>query len=240
MSKVAFITGAAGGIGQAITENFIKHGYFVALVDQQREQLIRLTHELNKKYQLKPEKQLRTFNIDITDSTQVKATVNKILSQHNKIDILFNGAGIARIGGIDMSPQSFEEIIRVNLFGTFNCIHEIAPIMKKQSSGYIFNVASRQGKMGGANLAGYASSKFGVVGLSESILKELIDTGVKVTALCPSYTNTSMMDLLDFPREEMLSPEDIVKTVNYLLSLSTPACVKEVLIEVRKLVKQPF
>lgn len=146
------------------------------------------------------------------------------MKNFGRIDILFNGAGIGRIGGVDMSPEEFAEIVKVNLFGTFNCLHEIVPIMKKQKFGYIFNVASRQGKMAGPNLAGYASSKFGVVGLSESVLKELINSGVKVTALCPSFTDTPMMDILDFPREEMLSPEDIVITVNYLMSLRPRLC----------------
>lgn len=85
-------------------------------------------------------------------------------------------------------------------------------------------------------MAAYASSKFAIVGLSEAVLKELINTNIKVTTLCPSYTNTPMMELLDFPKEEMLSPEDIVKTIHYLMSLSGPACVREVLIEIRKLV----
>lgn len=234
MSKVAFVTGAAGGIGKAITEYFIKEGYQVALVDLA--DLLPTANLLNDKYQLAKENQPIIFNTDITDQAQVKTSVDRVMAQYGRIDVLFNNAGVARLGGIDMSHQDFEEIVKINLFGTFNCIHEIAPIMRRQGCGYIFNVASRQGKMGGANLAGYASSKFGVVGLSESILKELIHTGVKVTALCPSYTDTAMMDLLEFPREEMLSPEDIVKTVSYLLSLSAPACVREVLIEIRKLV----
>lgn len=236
MKKVAFITGAAGGIGYAVAENFIRENYHVVLIDINKNVLAQHVLNLSEKYHLSNTSKPLWFDLDISNLDQVKVSVKEVMSQLGRIDILFNGAGIARIGGIEMDKADFENIVNVNLFGTFNCIHEIAPIMKKQASGYIFNVASRQGKMGSANLAGYASSKFGVVGLSESVLKELINTGVKVTAICPSYTNTAMMDLLDFPREEMLSPEDIVKTVNYLLALSSPACIREILIEIRKLI----
>lgn len=236
MSKVVFITGAAGGMGYALAENFVKQGARVVLVDQAGEKLVSLVENLHKKLGLADSRAIKSFSIDIAEPEQVQQAVQEVMTDYGRIDVLFNGAGIALIGGIEMSSHDFEKIIRVNLLGTFHCIHAIAPIMKHQGSGYIFNVASRLGKMGMPHLAGYASSKFGIMGLSESVLKELIDTGVKVTALCPSYTDTPMMDVLDFPREEMLAPDDIVKTVNYLLSLSAPACVREVLIEVRKLV----
>ncbi len=236
MKKVAFITGAAGGIGQAIAENLVSQNYRIALADIAKDKLIEHTKILKHKYQLQQQDEPIIFAIDVSDPAQVNAAVNSLMRQVNRIDILFNGVGIARLGGSEIDFNEFEKIVKVNLLGHFNCIHEIVPIMKKQASGYIFNVASRQGKMAGSNLAAYASSKFAVVGLSESILKELINTGIKVTALCPSYTNTSMMDLLDFPKEEMLEPDDLVKTVNYLLSLSAPACIREVLIEIRKLV----
>lgn len=236
MKKTAFITGAASGISKAVAENFVSQGYRVALVDLAIAQLTEQAQQLKQRYQLQTQDVPMIFAIDVSNPMQVKTVVHEFLQQNSRIDVLFNGAGIARIGGSDMDYHEFENIVKINLMGTFNCIHEIAPILKKQASGYIFNVASRQGKMAGANLAGYANSKFAVVGLSEAICKELINQGIKVTALCPSYTNTPMMDVLDFPKEEMLSPDDLVKTVNYLLSLSAPACVREVLIEIRKLI----
>lgn len=236
ISKVAFITGAAGGIGQSIADNFVKKNYRVALLDQHQDALQKQAKNLAQTYNLTKENQPLIFALDISNQAQVKHAVEQVMQQYGRIDVLFNGAGIARVGGSEMSYQDFDEIIKINLYGTFNCLHEIIPIMKKQKSGYIFNVASRQGKMASANLAGYASSKYGVIGLNESVFKELINAGIKVTALCPSYTATPMMDIMDFPREEMLEPEDLTKTVNYLMSLSAPACVKEVLIEIRKLI----
>jgi len=236
MKKVAFITGAASGIGKAVAENFIEKNYQVVMVDIAKELLTQLAASLKKQYQLTVADEPMIFAIDVVDPEEVKEAVKQVTEKFSRIDVLFNGAGIAAIGGSEMAYPDFEKLIKVNLLGHFNCIHEIVPIMKKQNAGYIFNVASRQGKMAGANLAGYASSKFAVVGLGESILKELINTGIKVTTLCPSYTNTPMMDLLDFPKEEMLESADIVKTVNYLLSLSAPACIREVLIEIRQLI----
>ena len=236
MDKVVFITGAAGGIGKAIAEYFAKKNYHLALVDIEEKSLLEHAKLLRAQYPSQKKMPPSIFAIDTSDPKQVKDAVNSLMKEVSNIEVLFNGVGIAKLGGSSMEYHDFEKIIKVNLMSHFNCIHAIVPIMKKQNSGYIFNVASRQGKMASANLAGYASSKFAVVGLSESILKELIGTEIKVTALCPSYTDTPMMDLLDFPKEEMLSPEDIVKTVDYLLSLSAPACIKEILIELRKLV----
>lgn len=236
MKKVAFITGAAGGIGEAMADYFISQHYRVALIDIADHKLTALAKKLKEQYQLSHSEEPLVYAIDVADHEQVKNTVANLMHHVSSIDVLFNGVGIAALGGSAMPYHDFERIIKVNLISHFNCIHEIAPIMKQQNSGYIFNVASRQGKMASANLAAYASSKFAVVGLSESILKELLNFGIKVTTLCPSYTNTEMMALLDFPKEEMLSPQDIVKTVDYLLSLSAPACIREILIEVRHLI----
>src|SRR4051812_45568565 len=124
MMKVAFITGAAGGIGQAMAENFLKEGYLVALVDFSTETLTELQNTLADKYELSKEHQPLFFNINISDKDQVKAAVDSVMKHFGRVDVLFNGAGIARIGGITMSHQDFQKIIEVNLFGTFNCIHE--------------------------------------------------------------------------------------------------------------------
>jgi NAD(P)-dependent dehydrogenase (short-subunit alcohol dehydrogenase family) len=104
--------------------------------------------------------------------------------------------------------------------------------MKKQQSGYIFNVASRSGKVGFAGNGGYGASKFGLVGLSESLYRELTPQGIKVTALCPAWVNTNMAREAGTPLEadEMIQPEDVFETIRWLLSLSSGACVKEVVI----------
>lgn len=104
--------------------------------------------------------------------------------------------------------------------------------MKQQQSGYIFNVASRSGKVGFAGSGGYSASKFGLVGLNESLYRELTPQGIKVTALCPAWVNTKMAREAGTPLEagEMIQPDDLFETIRWLLNLSSGACVKEVVI----------
>ena len=104
--------------------------------------------------------------------------------------------------------------------------------MKKQQSGYIFNVASRSGKVGFSGSGGYSASKFGLLGLNESLYRELTPQGIKVTALCPAWVNTQMAREAGTPleAEEMIQPSDLFHTIQWLVNLSSGACVKEVVI----------
>ena len=108
--------------------------------------------------------------------------------------------------------------------------------MKKQKSGYIFNISSRAGIIGFAGNAGYVASKFGLVGFSQSLYRELTPQGIKVTAICPSWVNTRMAYEAGTPAEpeEMIQPEDIFQTVKWLLSLSPGASVKEIVVDAPK------
>ena len=106
--------------------------------------------------------------------------------------------------------------------------------MKVQGDGTILNLASRAGKMGFAEYGVYCASKFGLVGLSESLYHELSPLGIKVTAICPSWVDTDMGKDSGLPKEEMIDTSDIVSTVRWLLSLSPAAVVKELTIECRK------
>ena len=105
--------------------------------------------------------------------------------------------------------------------------------MKAQKSGHIFNVASRAGKVGFSGGGAYSASKFGLVGLSESLYRELNPLGIKVTALCPGWVNTEMAVDAGTPleSEQMIQPDDLFRTIEWLLQLSPAACVKEVILE---------
>ncbi len=105
--------------------------------------------------------------------------------------------------------------------------------MVKQGSGYIITVASRRGKIAGAEEGAYSASKYAVVGMNEALYKELVPKGIKVTVLCPGWVNTPMVEDAAFPKHEMISTMDILETVRFLTKLSPAACIKEVLIEPR-------
>lgn len=227
-SKVAIITGASKGIGKAIAIGFGKMKFQTVLIGRNQNDLKTVSDEITNSGGHLPSR----FSMDITDSKKVKETVNEVVKQYGRIDILVNNAGIHFGGSLDLPEQNFKKMLNTNLVAQLVFVQEVAPMMKKQQSGYIFNVASRSGKVGFAGSGGYSASKFGLLGLNESLYRELTPQGIKVTALCPAWVNTNMAKEAGTPLqpEEMIQPNDLFKTIRWLLELSPGACVKEVVI----------
>ena len=230
-NRVALITGACGGIGQRVAEALAQDGFDLALVDQHEAPLKSLVESLTK-HGVKTS--IHALNVASLD--EVQRAVEQTIGTHSKIDLLFNNAVIYYPGTVEGSPEEFQRLLQVNLIGVYNFLHAVVPHMKARAQGYIFNVASQAGKVGFEGYGAYAASKFGVVGLSESLFRELADIGVKVTALCPGWVNTSMAFSGQTPlvsAEEMIDPADIVSTLRWLLSLRPQVAVREVLLECR-------
>jgi len=232
-TKVVLITGASQGIGKAIAKRLAKQNYSVALLARNKEKLEQLSDELEK-----------TFNIsasvhptDVSDKQAVKAAVQEVIEQHGRIDVLFNNAGIAFSGTSDIDIEKFEAMIKVNLLGAFYVLYNVIPQMKKQQSGYIFNLISRSAMVARPNLGGYAASKFGLRGFSESLYKELAPDGIKVTALHPGWVNTEMTQDVNLEGEKMIQPEDIAGLVEALLQLSQYAFVQDIVIEPLRIIE---
>jgi NAD(P)-dependent dehydrogenase (short-subunit alcohol dehydrogenase family) len=230
--KVALVTGATKGIGKAIALGLSELEYQLVVVGRDKTDLEEVSNTINENSQIAP----LIFQIDITDYAAVKEMVERVKSELGKIDVLVNNAGVYFDGTCDTSEADFKKMLDINLTAQFVILQEVVPIMKKQKSGYIFNVASRAGKIGFAGSGSCCASKFGLVGLSESLYKELVPLGIGVTALCPGWVNTKMAVEAGTPLEEkeMIEPEDIFKTIQWLLSLSPGACVKEVVLEAPK------
>ncbi|MDX8338234.1 SDR family oxidoreductase [Draconibacterium sp. IB214405] len=224
-NKTAVVTGAGKGIGKTIAIGLAKLGYNTILVGRNKQNLENAAQEIGSN--------AKVLQLDITDRPAVKEAIAKIVSEKGGIDILVNNAGIYFDGSVDLPDEEFEKMLKTNLTAQFSLLKEVVPVMKAQKSGYIFNVASRAGKVGFAGGGAYSASKFGLVGLSESLYRELNPLGIKVTALCPGWVNTDMAYDAGTPleSEEMIQPEDLFKTIEWLLQLSPAACVKEVVLE---------
>ncbi|WP_372650285.1 SDR family oxidoreductase [Draconibacterium sp.] len=224
-SKTVIITGAGKGIGKAIATGLAQLGYQTILVGRNNQNLEQVAQEIGST--------AKVLQLDITDKPAVKEAIAKIVSENGSIDILVNNAGIYFDGTVDISDDDFEKMLETNLTAQFSLLKEVVPVMKTQKSGYIFNVASRSGKVGFAGSGAYSASKFGLVGLSESLYRELNPLGIKVTALCPGWVNTEMAFDAGTPleSEEMIQPNDLFKTIEWLLQLSPGACVQEVILE---------
>ena len=227
--KVAIVTGATKGIGKAVALGLAEMNYLMAIIGRNKKELMQVSDEIEKISGTVP----LSFHLDITNTIAVNQTVEEIVSKTGRIDILVNNAGIYFDGTLSISETDFKTMLDTNLTAQLVFTQAVVPQMKKQKSGYIFNVASRSGKIGFAESGGYSASKFGMVGLSESLYRELTPQGIKVTALCPGWVNTKMAFEAGTPLkpEQMIQPEDLMKTIQWLLTLSPGACIKEVVID---------
>lgn len=233
--SVAIITGASRGIGKSCAIGLANLGYQTVLVSRDEIVLGEVADEIvNTKSAriLKP----YILPIDLTDLGKGEVSIQKVVEKFGRIDILVNNAGIFRYGTSSISVKEFEELLVTNLTAAFCMIKTVVPFMKKQGRGHIFNIASRAGKYGFADSGGYNASKFGLVGLSESLYRELSEFGISVTAICPGWVNTDMAYEAGtaIMADEMIQTSDILKTIEWILSLSSQTRIKEVVIESNK------
>lgn len=228
---LAIITGASSGIGYAVGEALAHDGYRVALIARREDKLRELCSKLNK--ELKSEDRAISLAVDITDPAAVHSSVQGLINRFGRVDLLFNNAGIYLPGTYDCSAGDFDKVFDTNMGGTFALCHEVVPQMKKQGSGYIFNLSSIAGIHAFAGTGVYSASKFAMRGFSESLHRELSPLGIKVSALCPHWVNTDMADGASIAREDMIQTEDLIKTVRWLLSLGAPVRIKEIEIGIR-------
>ncbi len=235
---VAIVTGASQGIGYAIATYLASKGYKLLLIARRLEKLQTSADEIVAKFPgvaLQPS----IAAIDVSDHEKVKNVVNDFVEEQGQIDILCNNAGYVKRGTSELPYDEFMKMINTNLIGAFNFIQAVVPHMKEKKSGRIINIASRSGKIARKQLGGYAATKFGMIGLNESIYKELAEYGIYVTAICPNLVATDMTSDVHMARHEMIQTDDIVKSVDYILSLSPSVAIKEILLQCRaKLIEE--
>lgn len=236
MRPCALITGASRGIGKEVAYYFADEGYDLILVARNEAALNALKAALIDKHD---EIDVIVKPLDLSgDTTSVYNDIKACIDAKGRLDVLFNNAGILINGTLEVSLADFEQMHQVNINGLFAVAKAAAHMMKQQKSGYIFNLASLLGKRTITGFGAYASTKFAVVALSDTLSKELASHGIKVTSLCPSVTDTDMTSNFDLPGSEKIQVADIAKTVDYLLSLSASAIVSTVDIHCRELLAQ--
>jgi 3-oxoacyl-[acyl-carrier protein] reductase len=179
---VAVVTGAGKGLGKAIAEKFFEEGAWVALWDIDLPLAESVAASLDSSG-----RRAMAVKVDITDETEVSRAVSVVMSRFNRIDILVNNAGISRHKPIEeMTLDLFESVIKVNLTGTFLCSRAVTPIMKKQGRGKMVNIASLGGRTGRPGVGvNYAASKAGVIGLTQTLARELGPAGIYANAIAP-------------------------------------------------------
>jgi len=222
--KVAVVTGAARGIGQAIAKRLAQEGADVAICDLQAEWLAE-TAGIVEGFGRKA----LPLAVDVGDSEAVTACINEVVKVFGKVDIMVNNAGITKDTLlVRMSDDDWDAVLRVNLKGTFLFSRAVAKHMMKQRSGAIVNIASISGVIGTAGQANYAASKAGVIALTKSTANELAARGVRANAIAPGFISSKMTDALsEDVRKQYLSRiplgrfgtvEDIANAVVFLAS----------------------
>lgn len=223
--KTAIVTGAARGIGKALALKFAAEGANIAftdlIIDENAENTQKEIEALGVK--------AKGYASNAANFEDTAKVVEEIHKDFGKIDILVNNAGITRDGlMMRMSEQQWDMVINVNLKSAFNFIHAVTPIMMRQKSGNIINMASVVGVSGNAGQSNYSASKAGMIGLAKSIAKELGSRGIRANAIAPGFIITDMThQLSDEVRAEWAkqiplrrggTPEDVANVATFLAS----------------------
>ena len=218
-NRVAIVTGGAQGFGLAISERFIQSGAKVIIWDIDKEAVETAIKKINSKnciYQI----------VDVTNFEEIKKNLNDIESNHGKIDIFINNAGIAGMNTTvaEYPLDEWNKVIDLNLNAVFYCCKAVVPFMIKNNYGRIVNIASIAGKEGNPNASAYSSSKAGVIGLTKSLGKELALKNIAVNCVTPAAAKTRIFDQMTQEHiDYMLSkiPRNRFAKVNELASLVT-------------------
>ena len=223
--KVAVVTGAGRGIGREIAKTFAGYGAKVVVnFNGSEERANSLVEEIKA-----AGGEAVAFKANVADFAEAEALMKFAVATYGRIDILVNNAGITRDNLVlGMKEPDFDDVININLKGTFNCIKHVYRTMMKQKYGRIINMSSVVGIEGNAGQVNYAASKAGVIGITKSIAKELGSRGITANAIAPGFIKTDMTDALsDKAKEAMLDHitvkrlgevSDIAETVAFLAS----------------------
>ncbi len=188
--KTAVITGAASGIGLALTKAFVEEGMKVVMADVDEDSLASAATELEK-----TGAEVLGVLCDVSDSSSVNALAEATVKSFGPPQVLCNNAGIAPAGPIlNTTPEEWQWTVGVNVLGVAYGTQAFAPLMLENGEGHIINTASQAGLMTTQILGMYCATKHAVVGFSESLYRELEDTPVGVSCLCPEFIKTAIAD----------------------------------------------
>jgi NAD(P)-dependent dehydrogenase (short-subunit alcohol dehydrogenase family) len=233
--KIVLITGGSGGLGRALAQAFLRQGCRVVITSRNQERLEVAVKKINPNGG-----QLLPVPCDITERRQVAALEEKIKAEWGTVQILVNNAGLAQAGSfLEMPDRLWDETLKTNLTGTYNCCKLFLPAMIKSSWGRIINIASTMAKAAYSHVSAYTASKHGILGLTRALALETATLGVTVNAICPGYvdnertranaermaemTGKTVQDVLDLfakssPQKRLIAPEEIAGLALFLAS----------------------
>jgi 3-oxoacyl-[acyl-carrier protein] reductase len=221
-ARIILITGANGGLGQAIARNFLGESAdnFVWLaIHTRRDKADALATEFAKR--------CRCIELDVTQSKEWQTVVSTILAQHQRVDVLVNNAGFHQDGLLaTLPPSAWHQVIAANLDSVFHGCQAVLPAMISQRAGRIVNISSLSALLAPPGQTNYAAAKAGVVALTQSLAKEVARIGITVNAICPGYIETEALSAMSdedrkaaqsrIPMRRLGRPEEVAAAVRFL------------------------
>lgn len=223
-NKVVVITGGSSGIGKAAVEKFAREGAAVAIWD--------VNQTVGKELEILLQTEglaVRFIKVNTASLAEVEQATAETVKQFGKIDVLVNNAGITRDASLQkMTAEQWQQVIDVNLTGVFNCCKAVSPIMIQNNYGRIINTSSIVGLYGNYGQANYAATKAGVIGLTQTLARELGKNNITVNAVAPGFIATDMIKTIPekviammtekVPLKKLGTPEDVANTYAFLAS----------------------
>ena len=228
MAKVAIITGAGSGLGQATALRLAKEGVNIVAVDVNEKggnETVQLVKEIG------PDSLF--IKADVSNAADVKKYVDETVEYFGTIDYFFNNAGISGSGSyfLDTSIEEIEKIVGINLMGALYGVYYVADVMLKNGGGSIVNTASSAGVIGQDSVVTYSATKHGIVGLTKSLVAEYAKSGLRVNTIAPGPTETPMVKAFfeanpamkenaakGIPQQRLGTPEEVAELVTFLLT----------------------
>ncbi len=222
--KVAVVTGAAQGIGKTITLLLAEKGASLVLCDINLEAAEETAREIEERGG-----KCLALKSDVSNFQDAEKIIKQAVERFGSIDILINNAGITKDNVLlRMKEEQWDQVMAVNLKGTFNFTKASIKVMLRKRSGRIVNIASITGMMGNAGQANYSASKAGVIGFTKAVAREYADRGITVNAVAPGFIATAMTDAIpekekeelikQIPMKKLGTPEDVANAVYFLAS----------------------
>jgi short-subunit dehydrogenase len=233
LKPVALITGASRGIGREVALFLAGQGYDLILLARDEALLDELAQTVRENHAVK----VQTVSVDVTAFDEVRRHVHHQLAQFGRLDVLVNSAGIFRFGSSALANSDLAAMFATNVTAAHNLLGACSSALKAAGRAHVFNISSIAGVEGFAPIGGYCASKFALVGYGQSLAKELLGAGIRVTTLCPDVVDTDMSRASGMPADQMISPGDICRAIGFVLSLSGPAVVDRIVIQCRALVE---
>jgi 3-oxoacyl-[acyl-carrier protein] reductase len=227
--KVAIVTGSSSGIGKAIALRFGQEGAKVIVAARR----LQLCEQTVSQIRMQGGEAL-AIQTDVADERQAERLIEDTVARYDRIDILVNNAGIGGGGRlVETSTEAFDQVMNVNLRGTFFCCRAGFRQMKKQDGGVIINMSSVAGLQAWAGTGSYSASKHGIMALTKSLADEGRPSHIKVSAICPGAVADELVDAssADIERSEKIDPFDVAEAAVYLSTLGKYAVVHYIVID---------